>query len=444
MLDSVIESLYYILPICFCGETNLSTIGRIKMSKILKKINRHLKAFDGSSMPKDAIKESFQRSTYPCYSLPDDYENELKFCSTKSVSEVQKEIAKLFSTQSRHDSDIDGFFVIPNSAEENNYYLTSVGVDTVTFDTQKGIITKYNEFDNADHQMRVRLAFHPHIVEALAKKQKVKPADLEVKNPMAKFGATQVYGDPEVSVKTSLEKSENQERGEYEVFLGKNNTDYTGTILKEKGHALEPAFKNTLQVAHDDPNTDVYVEEICMTRRVMFYGLHYVAEHNAYVGYECTFDNNKFADVHLNTADKYSDREMEFEAHSIYPADGRVLSAEEQKEILDASTESLKEYVLNNTTSFKESWGSKLERARAAAREIRNSLMGIFNKAGQKTQPAGIHPCLPERRSANELLESSVTKLYELSLTIEAPVCETNSAEWVKNRRIRKQFEPEK
>ncbi|MCS5595980.1 MAG: hypothetical protein NZ828_01870 [Alphaproteobacteria bacterium] len=414
------------------------------MSTILTKLYEIAQSFNGTTMPKDAFKQAFQQSAHACYGLPDDYENEIKFCSNKSVSAIQKEIQKLFSTDSRHDSDQDGFFVVENSAEENNYYLTSIQVDSVTKD-ENGDITDSNAFQKNGHQMRVRLAFHPNIVEQRANKENQKARRFKANNVMGKFGASQIYGDPEVSVKTLLSQSENQERGEFEVFL--KDDDYAGTILREKGHALEPKFKNKLEEINSDPQTELCAEAICMTRRIMFYGAHYVAKYNAYVGYECTIDSNQFADVELRTAKKYSDREMEFEAHYIYPADGRALTQEEQKEILDASTESLSQYIADNTKSFKPSWGSKMERASAAARKIRDGLSARFKGAaeGQKISAKDTHPCLALQRHPGDLLQNNIGKLYEMSLKIDSPVCEDNSADWIVNRRTRKEFvEPPK
>lgn len=417
------------------------------MSTILEKLYDIAQSLNGTTMPKDAFKAAFQKSAHACYSLPDDYENEIKFCSPKSVSEIQKEIQNLFSTNSRHDSSQDGFFVIEKSVEENGYYLTSIQVDSVTKD-EDGNITDANGIQKAGHQMRVRLAFHPNIVQLRADRENQAARRFKANNAMSKFGASQIYGDPEVSIKTLLSQSENSERGEFEVFL--KNDDYAGTILREKGHALDPKFKDTLDQINNDPNTELCAEAICMTRRVMFYGAHYVAEHNAYVGYECTIDSNQFADVELRTSKKYSDREMEFEAHYIYPADGRALTPEQQKEILDASTESLAKYIQDNTKSFKPSWGSKMERASAAARKIRESLSAKFadadNKSGQTTNaPADLHPCLALGRHPGDLLQNNIGKLYQMSLKIDSPVCEDNSADWIRNRRKRKEFvEPPK
>lgn len=408
------------------------------MSVVLKKLIEEAKALDGTTMPKDALKSAFQRSAHASYGLPDDYENELKFCSSKSVSEIQKEIQTLFSTTSRHDSSSDGFFVLKKTAEENAYYLTSIQVDSVTKDADGNIIDS-NAIQKADHQMRVRLAFHPNVVEDKANKENQNARKFKTNNVMSSFGASQIYGYPEVSVKTLLSTSANQERGEFEVFL--RDDDYAGTILREKGTSLAPDFKKKLEELDNDANTELCAEAICMTRRMMFYGVHYVAEHNAYVGYECTIDNNQFADVEMRTSKAYSDREMEFEAHYIFPADGRVLSEQEQKEILDASTDALNKHIEENTTSFKPSWGSKMERASAAARKMRTALNKKFNAVNDNNgQVPDIHPCLELQRHPGELLQNNIGGLYNMSLKIESPVCDSNSADWIKQRRIRAEF----
>jgi hypothetical protein len=409
------------------------------MSIVLKTLIEEAKALDGTTMPKDALKSVFHRSAHASYGLPDDYENELKFCSRKSVSEIQKEIQSLFSTHSRHDSANDGFFVLKKTAEENAYYLTSIQVDSVTKDDDGNIIDS-SAIEKAGHQMRVRLAFHPNVVADRANQENQNARKFKTNNVMANFGATQIYGEPEVSVKTLLSQSVNQERGEFEVFL--KDDDYAGTILREKGHALEPKFKKVLAELDNDTNTELCAEAICMTRRMMFYGVHYVAEHNAYVGYECTIDNNQFADVNMRTSKAYSDREMEFEAHYIYPADGRVLSAAEQKAVLDASTEALNTYIQDNTTSFKPSWGSKMERASDAARKMGNALNKKFNAINDNTgaQSADIHPGLELQKHPGELLQNNIGGLYNMSLKIDSPVCEDNSADWIKQRRIRAEF----
>lgn len=406
------------------------------MSVVLKKLIERAQTFDGKVIPKDAFKDEFMRSAHASYGLPDDYENELKFCSTKPVSEIQKEIQTLFSTKSRHDSSHDGFFVIKDTAEENGYYLTSIQVDTVKKDDDGNVIDS-NQIQKAGHQMRVRLAFHPHIVEQRANQEKQNAHKFKADNVMSKLGAAHIYGLPEVSVKTLLSESEDQVRGEFEVIL--RNDDYAGTIINEKGHALEPEFKQELEDINTDPNTDLFAEAICMTRRLMFYGVHYVAEHNAYVGYECTIDSNQFADVDMNTGKKYSDREIELEAHYIYPADNRTLSAEEQTEILDASTSALNDYINKNTKSFKPSWGSKMERASEAARKIRESLTKKF-KAANDNSTDDLHPCLELERDPGDILQSKIGQLYQMSLKIDSPVCEDNSADWIKNRRQRAAF----
>jgi hypothetical protein len=409
------------------------------MSIVLKRLIEEAKALDGTTMAKDALKSAFHRSAHASYGLPEDYENELKFCSRKSVTEIQKEIQTLFSTHSRHDSSNDGFFVLKKTAEENSYYLTSIQVDSITKDDDGNIIDSHG-IQNAGHQMRVRLAFHPNVVADRASQENQNARKFKTNNVMANFGAAQIYGEPEVSVKTLLSLSENQERGEFEVFLKDDN--YAGTILKEKGHALEPDFKKKLQELDDDANTELCAEAICMTRRMMFYGVHYVAEHNAYVGYECTIDNNQFADVNMRTSKAYSDREMEFEAHYIYPADGRILSTAEQKQVLDASTDALSTYIQDNTTSFKPSWGSKMERASAAARKMNNSLNKKFSAVNDNSgnQVPDIHPCLEEQKHPGELLQNNIGGFYNMSLKIDSPVCENNSADWIKERRIREAF----
>ncbi len=410
------------------------------MSVILNLMNGKSRSFDGKDIPKDSLKAHFNALSLASYSMPDDYENELKYVSSRSVSEIQNEIQTLFSTDNRHDSNQDGFFIVENTAEENGYYLTSIQVDTLQKD-KNGKVIGSNQIQKADHQMRVRLAFHPHNVKERANRENQDAKRFHADNVLSHLGASHIYGIPEVSVKTLLSTSENQERGEFEVFL--DGDDYAGTIIDKKGHALEPVFKEKLEAIKADDNTELYAEAICMTRRVMFYGMHYVAEHNAYVGYECTIDNNQFADVELNTAKNYSDREMEFEAAGIFPADGRTLTAKEQKDILDASTHALDAYILESTKSFEASWGSKMERASVAAQTIREDLS--CKKSGLTTKffdvaNDQIHPCLALERNPGELLQNHIGDLYKISLQIDSPVCKKNSAAWLKSARCREAF----
>jgi hypothetical protein len=143
----------------------------------------------------------------------------------------------------------------------------------------------------------------------------------------------------------------------------------------------------------------------------------------------------------MRTSKAYSDREMEFEAHYIYPADGRILSEAEQKQVLDASTDALNAYIQDNTTSFKPSWGSKMERASAAARKMGNALNKKFNAVNDNgTNTADIHPSLELQQHPDELLQNNIGGLYSMSQKIDSPVCENNSADWIKQRRIRAEF----